>query len=239
MTEQQTVTCRSVCERLIQYDNDHILPVEARLAFLTKDARLALGQPDSDAALRSDRDRLQRIVNDAFTALPGSKHMNLTIDGSNLLRHIEECSAEFDELRADVRSLTQQLDAKDARLEDSKRLASEWQKRAEAAEKTASNLLDNLASSSAALRDATARADGMERAGQEQARRADQNQSDMLDWRKRAEAAEATVAQQNALLAKSSTKDVTIELGKMTQRAERAELAAQWLLDRLVERGAS
>lgn len=44
-----------------------------------------------------------------------------------------------------------------------------------------------------ALEKAEARADGMERAGAEQARRADQNQVDLMGWRARAAAAEARV----------------------------------------------
>lgn len=45
---------------------------------------------------------------------------------------------------------------------------------------------------------AEARADGMERAGAEQARRADENQADMVAWRARAEAAEARVKELEA-----------------------------------------
>lgn len=110
-----TPTCRSVCDRLVAAYPNTAWYVEG--CDIITAARLALGQPDSDAALRADRDRLQRIINDAFAALPGSNHLNLTIDGSNLLRHIEECKEEFDELRADVKALTQQLDAANKRAE--------------------------------------------------------------------------------------------------------------------------
>ena len=179
MTEKSpTVTCRSVCERLVKYASPRDVFCRAEsLPGIIKEARIALGQPDGDADLRNEI----RLLRD------GAKEMQKHLDAANESR---------DELRADVRSLTQQLD-------ESKRLASEWQKRAEDAENT--------------------------------------------------------IANQNALLARSSTKDVTIELGKMTQRAEEAEaeavrlrkqrdgtdvelskamFLANWLLDRLVERSA-
>lgn len=75
MTETTTVTCRSVCERLLRWDQCK-LGVSV-LAEVLSDARLALAQPDD---------------------------------------------------------LREAIDAKDARLDESKRLASEWQKRAEEAE---------------------------------------------------------------------------------------------------------
>ena len=107
MTEQQTVTCRSVCERLLAW-NGIDTRAEPYLDLL-RDARLALGQPDGDA------DELRRKL------LAGQEAMEVE------QKHYADLQAQYDELRADVRSLTQQLD-------ESKRLASEWQKRAEEAE---------------------------------------------------------------------------------------------------------
>lgn len=58
MTEQQTVTCRSVCERLVTYLNNH--PLTMFGDELLRDARLALGQPDD---LREAHDAVaQRLV---------------------------------------------------------------------------------------------------------------------------------------------------------------------------------
>jgi len=158
MTEQQTVTCRSVCERLVAHYPQTAWYVDG--GDIIDSARLALGQPDGDDELRAD-----------------IKSLTQQLDAAN--KRAAEMAASSDEWFAKCEEANKRADAKDARLEESKRLAAEWQKRAEEAE--------------------------------------------------------ATVAQQNALLAKASTKDVTIELGKALQRAEEAELrCADWLLDRLV-----
>ena len=78
MTETTTVTCRSVCERLVEWQNKGPSN-RAWVDTIASDARLALAQPDGDADLRA------------------------------------------------------QLDAQEQRIAESKRLASEWQKRVEEA----------------------------------------------------------------------------------------------------------
>ena len=203
MTEQQTVTCRSVCERLVKWFDKGAMH-GAGIENISCDARLALGQPDSDARSLEIANGRATQYHDEIVRLErllGEKDRQL--DAAN--KRVQDIATERDQFWDDHNAIAE-------RLKESKRLASEWQKRAEEAE--------------------------------------------------------ATVAQQNALLVKASTKDATIELGKMTQRAEEAEaklreleattpkllqqwsenaqaqrkqleFLAEWLLDRLVERGQS
>ena len=230
MTEKSpTVTCRSVCERLVAHDED---PESNGLRWnaLARDARLALGQPDAEDwrklaqesgeanlriceqldAANKRLDRAERSLRGAGWEDRGGEEWAPPIgpDPSPLLEQIAKANKRVSDLSdpavADhVGALRREVSSLTHRLDESKRLASEW--------------------------------------------------------RKRAEDAENTIANQNALLARSSTKDVTIELGKMTQRAEEAEaeavrlrkqrdgtdvelskamFLANWLLDRLVERSA-
>ena len=113
MTEQQTVTCRSVCERLVAHYPQTAWYVDG--GDIIDSARLALGQPDGDDELRAD-----------------IKSLTQQLDAAN--KRAAEMAASSDEWFAKCEEANKRADAKDARLEESKRLASEWQKRAEEAE---------------------------------------------------------------------------------------------------------
>lgn len=60
MTERQTVTCRSVCERLVILSTARSVDLRDGISRIASDARLALGQPDD---LREAHDAVaQRLV---------------------------------------------------------------------------------------------------------------------------------------------------------------------------------
>ena len=119
MTEQQTVTCRSVCERLVAHYPQTAWYVDG--GDIIDSARLALGQPDAE-----DWRKLAQESGEA------NQRIREQLDAAN--KRAAEMAASSDEWFAKCEEANKRADAKDARLEESKRLASEWQKRAEEAE---------------------------------------------------------------------------------------------------------
>lgn len=107
---------RSVCERLLAWNG-----IDTRsepYIDLLRDARLAIGQPDSDALDALDAATTQLKEQGRFVEELRGMRDDLSrklADEKDLSRTFQE---QCDELRADVRSLTQQLDAANKRAEN-------------------------------------------------------------------------------------------------------------------------